>query len=220
MGIYGESMNLVTEGKIIDKFKKTFKKITKEYKKLDKKHQNDSIYHRAAKEVFNMKYTGHFEFVQNYFMYESDKIFCKLTPESAEKYLEDIEKIFTFSDFEDIKTMFLKKYNYIKYSYTDKNETDAINFYNKLVDKYMNTVNNNIEVVQKYETENYTNKGRSFGPSDKYFVAIDTQIKLYRLCKLLLEQFKQDIDKNFKKYVEENETKEERAKRYMAGIEL
>lgn len=215
MGIYGESLSLITEGKISKKIKKLYNKflvwVDKENKKkgvetdlshvkrdeLNKKPK--SIEHIASIEAMKIKQHGHFEFVRKYYSKNFTKIFSKITKDSAENYLDYIKNTFGYNTMNEIGEFFRReKYNEKNFLYSYDDLHNAEIYRSDICFRYRINVETNISTLEKYIKEEYLNKGLEEDNSDPFVRAVELQIDLYNLAyRLVCDCMAEDMD-NYK----------------------
>ena len=209
MGIYGESMNLVTEGKIVDKIKKALNKIgnnksnkknkekfekRKEYKSNNSKEMGEylnSIEARANLEADKMPCFGNYKFYEKYFAGNLSKIFCKITNESSEAYIIQIKNIFGYDNKNDIIADYKRKYAIREFFYTNDDFCEAYDNMDYLKDSKLE-VSANVRDLETFEKDNKINS------KDRYFEAVNLQVELFKLANMFLDELMYDYEQNYK----------------------
>lgn len=198
MGIYGESISLVTEGKITDKIKKFFDKVIKKSedqnkKAKDNKPEKQEVKQTQIKQTENVKHYGHFAFYKKYIYHNYDKIFCKITKESSEKYLKEIENIFGSDNRAGIAELYKKDYNKEDFEYSDEDLDIAYDDKDHLVSVkgVRLKIADNVKATSEYEKE-MLKKGVKYDPEDPFNKAVILQIDLWELANALLNDFIND----------------------------
>ena len=205
MGIYGESMNLVTEGKIANKLEDVFfnimdkifvflKKFDDEEKEVKK--YNDAIYGQAFDEAYKLKYPGYYKYWEDKDIFEDlEKIFCKIDKESSNNYLKFIKSKFKTTDFNKIKEDFERNYGEPKFSIKESDveifHTNYREWYD--TDDEKDNMEYNINKLKEYE------KDKNFNPKDNFVLAVNLQISLCKFLYSLLDDFETEFDQNYNK---------------------
>lgn len=205
MSIYGESMSLVTEGKIMDKIKKIFNKanIFKNKKKLIKIKQVDHIRDESIKEALQLKYVGVDNFFRDYKIIEKiESIFWRIDADSADKFIESVEDIFGTTDINNIKKLY-RKYDSKEFSIDATSVDEA----NDFIDLYYVTssceVEYSVEALERYEREN----GKS---NNTFSKAVKLQSDIFEFLFLITNSFIEDFENRVEEiYKEKNKVKEE-----------
>lgn len=218
MGIYGESMTLVTEGKILNKIAdklvekiliitdKIYEFINKR-KKEEKKpttYLRDPIANNARSKTFEMLYTGYFDYWEDKHLFDDlSKIICEINKESSDEYIKYIKSKFGSTDISKIKKTFEKEYGKKDFKVSHFEIEQAENFTDDYyVDKDREVMESNIEALKKYEEENYTNKGLKINSKDNFYIAVNLQVQvfdfIYSLLINLLKEFDDNYNKNYK----------------------
>lgn len=190
MGIYGESMCLVTEGKLIDKFKKTLNHLKTKYKNWSEKYSVDNF---NDMELFflDIEFHGHLEYYKKYFKGNLNTIFSKIDSDTAEDYLKQIERIFHTNDTNKISNTFesyIKKRNF---EYTEQDDKNIVDDTALVMGIHAQSVQMNIDRYEKIDKENV---------SKEYKSAILIQSFLFGVFKILAEFYFNERNENMKHY--------------------
>lgn len=150
MGIYGESMTLVTEGRLINKLKKKINKFI-----TNSKIKNDKIKSKAL-EVTNPKFTSDsvIQFVKEYKLEQNmEKLFKPLNENSFKTYENVLKEVFGTTSFYEIKDLYNKKKFDTNLTVKD---SEVFDFYNFIYDykDYCNNIEATYFNSQEYEEFN------------------------------------------------------------------
>lgn len=186
MGIYGESMTLVTEGKIMDKIKNIFNKVKAFKEKKNRLKQIEHTRNKAFKEALKLKYIGVGEFFKEYKITDnSEKIFCFIDTNSANQYIENIKNIFGTDNISDIKKLY-EKYNKKEFS-VDKNIVVEIYFFTDILREAEDNIIYSVDALQRI-------KKRSGRTNDIFLQAAKLQIDIFEFLFSITEDFIEEFD--------------------------
>ena len=200
MGIYGESMCLVTEGKLIDKFKKTLNKFKTKYKKWSEKYTVDDI---SDEEMFfadTNNFSGHLEFFKKYFRDNYNELFCRLDVDKSESYMELVKSIFGTDDFRQIHDNYSSYLRNKNYTYSEKDDTEIAEAIDYIGIAYLGQVQRNINTFENSKDKD----------NEVYQSAVLIQSQLIDLLALLANQYAYERDVLFNNY--------KRKRKYVVGL--
>ena len=200
MSIYGESMSLVTEGKLIDKFKKTLNKFKTKYKKWSEKYTVDDI---SDEEMFfadTNNFSGHLEFFKKYFRDNYNELFCRLDVDKSESYMELVKSIFGTDDFRQIHDNYSSYLRNKKYTYSEKDDTEIAEAIDYIGIAYLGQVQRNINTFENSKDKD----------NEVYQSAVLIQSQLIDLLALLANQYAYERDVLFNNY--------KRKRKYVVGL--
>lgn len=216
MGIYGESMSLITEGKISNKLEDMFFNIMDKiftiiykFEEKDKKKKSINvaeINHKAYEETYKMKYPGYYKYWEDKNIFEDlEKIFCKIDKESSDDYLKFIKGKFKTTDFNKIKEDFERNYGQPKFSIKESEVENLHTNYREWydIDEEKANMQYNINKLKEYE------KDKNFNPKDNFVLAINLQISLCKFLYSLLDNFETEFDINYEENRKRIQAKEE-----------
>ena len=212
MGIYGESMSLINEGKITDKLEDMFfNMMNKVFVFLDKFNEKENtkktsvdlvkIQDKANEEAYKLKYPGYYQYWEDKNIFEDlEKIFCRINKDSSDRYLKFIKDKFKTIDFGKIKEEFEKKYSEPKFSIKEsdiyKLETDYREWYDEDDEKEIMKLN--LSELKQYEKINFTEKGKKLNSKDNFVIAVNLQINLHNFLYSLMDDLETEYYNNYK----------------------
>lgn len=178
MGIYGESMTLVTEGRFF-KFKN---------RKNKNRKRPTNNFNKTPEIVEDKKCSGHFQFYKDYFKNNIDRIFCKVTLETTESYFNEIKNIFGFDNIKDIEVFYKKEYNKKEFEYNDDDLMEAYDDEDYFRKDIRNRIIINEKLLEEYRRKEFINKGIKYDIKNPFNSAVQLQIDLCEFARDLMNE--------------------------------